>query len=85
MIVAPFGQYQPDERHGEAYATEFTVEEGCGKPAYTTFAAIHMSDSGDSASIDRGYDTLFEAEVAAYLMARRLNAMFVPSDTGERP
>ena len=83
MKVTPFGLYQPDERHGEAYATDFTVGKVCGKPlTISPPSTCRGIPRGDSASIDRGYDTLFEAEVAAYLMARRSTPCSFPQTAG---
>ena len=81
MKVLPFGKYQPDPRKGEVSAREHHFTDVTSE-TFTSDAVLHISWSGDSASIDRGYATMVDAEAAAYQQAKRCNATFGPSNEG---
>jgi len=83
-IAAP---YAPDPRNGEVYATESHLchyVNGEELEVWDGFVVVHMSRSGDSASIDRGFASLEAAEAHAIREATRRNAVYLPPQRGGR-
>jgi hypothetical protein len=68
--------YVPDPRNGEVYATE-SFERRCenGQEIAAGFVVVHISQSGNSAGMYRGFETLAEAQAAAVRIAREHNAV----------
>ena len=67
-----------DARDGEVYATASFLThyiDGAEIETPDGFVVVHMSRSGDSAAIFRGYDTIDDAEAAARYIARKRNAV----------
>jgi hypothetical protein len=76
--TAPVAAVEPDPRNGEVYACEFfqtTYVDGREIEKPSGFIWVHMSRSGDSASMERGFETLQEAEAAAKDRAHRFGAV----------
>jgi hypothetical protein len=77
MNLIPLRPRKPDPRNGFVCATE-SYETKCVDDIETEtiagFIAVHMSHSGDSGAIYRGYATIQQAEAAARRIARDLNA-----------
>jgi hypothetical protein len=78
MSVIPFRPYRPDSRNGEVYATSSYLTQYIDGVEIETpdgFIVVHMSRSGDSAAIFRGYESIEEAEAAASRIARERKAV----------
>ncbi|ABA04755.1 hypothetical protein Nwi_1494 [Nitrobacter winogradskyi Nb-255] len=84
MKVLPFKRpsakekYRPDPANGEVYATEFfecSYIDGNEVQTPAGFAVVHESKSGGSAGIQRGFETMEAAKIAAVAEAVRLNAV----------
>lgn len=68
----------PDPRNGEVYATELCdchFEGGQEIQTPAGFGVVHMSRSGGSASIIRGFANMAEAKAGALLEARKRGAV----------
>ena len=79
MKVAPFGQYQPDKRKGISCVH---ASLGCAPNQY----AVWLVSVGPTVTkLSKQYATLAIGGVAAYQLARRCNAVSVPSNSGEWP
>lgn len=77
--------YLPNPRNGEVYATESHLcrdIDGEEIETFDGFAVVHVSRSGDSASIDRGYETMADAEAGALREAMKRNAVLLTSNKG---
>jgi len=80
-------KYVPEPRNGEVYATESYLcryIDGEELEVWDGFVVVHMSRSGDSASIDRGFPSLEAAEAHAIREATRRNAVYLPPQRGGR-
>ena len=70
--------YVPDPRNGEVYATEsfeWRCENGQEIETSAGFVVVHISQSGNSAGMYGGFETLAEAQAAALRIARERNAV----------
>jgi hypothetical protein len=86
-LTAPDAVPQPDPRNGEVYACEFSQTsyvDGREIETPSGFMWVHMSRSGDSASMERGFETLQEAEDAAERRATLFGAIYVCSTSKVR-
>ena len=76
--------YRPHERNGTCFAAEIQQVEydraGNEIIVGTCFSALHVSGNGNNVGGCDGFATIAAAEQAAWRLARRWQAIFVPSD-----